>query len=241
MAVLINGNGYSPVTAQQDADLYAGIVGNDTVVLNVGNEMAAQIINSTTVRILDGEAVSQGRRIHLDPGEYDDFTIPTGTQGVVSRYLIGYHIYTDEDGNELAETFVEQIQNADDTMPDSQLRDGASDAYVTLYRVTVNGATIITPTAMYVQRPPTHIQFGSSEYLGRIAANSYLSWTVQFSKPFPSVPTVVCSMNLNSTYIDMGNVQIVTYEVTETSFKVRGFNNTNEAKEIRFNWIAISN
>lgn len=80
MAVLINGNGYSPVTAQQDADLYAGIVGNDTVVLNVGNEMAAQIINSTTVRILDGEAVSQGRRIHLDPGEYDDFTIPTGTQ-----------------------------------------------------------------------------------------------------------------------------------------------------------------
>ena len=142
MAVLINGNGYSPVTAQQDADLYAGIVGNATTILGVGEKMAATIIDASTVRVADGECVSQGRRIHIDAGEYDDFTIPTGVANTTRYYIIGYRLYSDSNGNELAEKFVRQVASATTVIQEASLRDGAAEAYVSLYRVVQDGFTI---------------------------------------------------------------------------------------------------
>lgn len=150
MAVLINGNGYSPVTAQQDADLYAGIVGNATTILGVGEKMAATIIDASTVRVADGECVSQGRRIHIDAGEYDDFTIPTGVANTTRYYIIGYRLYSDSNGNELAEKFVRQVANATTVIQEASLRDGASESYVSLYRVIQDGFTISTVTPIAV-------------------------------------------------------------------------------------------
>lgn len=238
MAVLINGNGYSPVTAQQDADLYAGLVGNLTTVLDVGNGMAAQIINSNTVRILDGEAVSQGRRIHLDPGSYDDFTIPTGTQGMTSYYIIGYHIYTDGSGNELVETFVQQMQNAADTITEEQLRDGATDSYVSLYRVTVDGLTLLTPAALFPKRPAQLIQHGYNNAI--VPAGSYMSTPVQFATPFPSAPSVVASLYATTREADIGNLEVVTSDITTVGCVVTVCNNGASNKGVRFYWIAIA-
>lgn len=150
MAVLINGNGYSPVTAQQDADLYAGIVGNKTTILGVGEKMAATIIDAYTIRVADGECVSQGRRIHIDAGEYDDFTIPTGVANTTRYYIIGYRLYSDASGNELAEKFVRQVANATTEIQEASLRDGASESYVSLYRVIQDGFMISTVTPIAV-------------------------------------------------------------------------------------------
>lgn len=140
MAVLINGNGYSPVTAQQDADLFAGIFGDDLVVLNIGSKMEASIESATTVRIADGEAIIEGRRIHIDVGSYDDFTIPTGTQGVTVQYCIGYHFYQDSDSKELCETFVSVYDES--LLTPASLRDGATESYITMYIVTQEGITL---------------------------------------------------------------------------------------------------
>lgn len=142
MAVLINGNGYSPVTAQQDADLYAGIIGNRTTILGVGEKMAATIIDAYTIRVADGECVSQGRRIHIDAGEYDDFTIPTGVANTTRYYIIGYRLYSDASGNELAEKFVRQVASATTVIQEASLRDGAAESFVSLYRVIQDGFTI---------------------------------------------------------------------------------------------------
>lgn len=151
MAVLINGNGYSPVTAQQDADLYAGIMGNATTILGVGEKMTATIVDASTVRIADGEVVSQGRRIHIDAGEYDDFTIPTGISGVTRYYIIGYRLYSDAGGNELCEKFVRQVANESTVIQEASLRDGASESYVSLYRVTQVGFTVATVEMLAVK------------------------------------------------------------------------------------------
>lgn len=148
MAVLINGNGYSPVTAQQDADLYAGIVGNATTILGVGEKMAATIIDAYTIRVADGECVSQGRRIHIDAGEYDDFTIPTGAANTTRYYIIGYRLYSDAGGNELAEKFVRQVASATAVIQEASLRDGAAESYVSLYRVQQDGFTISNVSAI---------------------------------------------------------------------------------------------
>ena len=155
MAYLINGNGFAPVTAQQDADLYGGIVGLPLTVLNVGEKMAAYVASNTDVHILDGEAVCQGRRIHINAGDYDSFAIPTGTVGVVAYYIIGYHIYTDDDtGNEIAETFVRHMNNSTETIPEDVLRDGASECYVSMYRITLNGLSITATDALYSMLTP---------------------------------------------------------------------------------------
>lgn len=148
MAVLINGNGYSPVTAQQDADLYAGIIGNATTILGVGEKMAATIIDANTIRVADGEMVSQGRRIHIDAGEYDDFTIPTGAANTTRYYIIGYRLYSDSNGNELAEKFVRQVASATTVIQEASLRDGAAESYVSLYRVQQDGFTISNVSAI---------------------------------------------------------------------------------------------
>ena len=97
MAVLVNGDAFKPVTAQMDADFYTGLWGMDLSVMAVGGNMAATIVSATTVRIADGEAIIQGRRIHINAGSYDEFTIPTGEQGVTKYYVIGYELYRDNE------------------------------------------------------------------------------------------------------------------------------------------------
>lgn len=240
MAVLINGNGYSPVTAQQDADLYAGIVGNSTTVLRVGNEMAAQIYNATTIRILDGEAVSQGRRIHLDPGGYDDFTIPAGTQGVTSYYIIGYHLYSDSSGNELCETFVQNVASASATIEEEQLRDGATDAYVSMYRVTMSGTTLGTPTPLFTTRTATVVQHGTSEDILHSPAGTAFGYTIYFPKPFGVVPTVTTNIHVNSTSVYYGSVSIAIVNVTTTYVYFDIHNDSGHNLDMRIDWIAVA-
>ena len=240
MAVLINGNGYSPVTAQQDADLYTGLVGNSTVVLNVGNKMAAQIYSANVIRVLDGEAISQGRRIHLDPGEYDDFTIPAGTQGVTSYYIIGYHLYSDSSGNELCETFVQNVASASATIEEEQLRDGATDAYVSMYRVTMSGTTLGTPTPLFTTRTTTVVQHGTSANTYTVYAGTALEFRITFPRPFGTPPTVVTNIHATSSYIDFGSISVLVQATTTTYFDFKIHNNAGYNRTMRIDWIAVS-
>lgn len=128
MAKLLNGDGYRGITAQEDADLYAGIIGNGRLLLNVGKKMAAKIVDNNTIRIYDGELVSKGRRIHIDAGTWDDFTIPTGSQ------------------------VCEQVVKTDTSVvnyEEASLRNEAAEAYVAIYRVKQDGISLTGVTALY--------------------------------------------------------------------------------------------
>ena len=150
MAVLVNGDGFEPVTAQMDADFYAGIFGGELSVVEVGSNMAASIQSATAVRIADGEAIIQGRRIHIDAGSYDEFTIPVGEQGVTKYYVIGYELYRNEQNKELCRTFVQEVSGSSATVSaGGALRDGASSIKAAMYRVTKNGVNIEEVTALF--------------------------------------------------------------------------------------------
>lgn len=139
MANLINGNGYTGITAQTDADLLAGLTGGVTGILPVGSKMAGSIV-SNMPRIADGVILTkEGRRIQVDYGSYDDFTIPAGTAGVTSYYIIGYKLLADASDNQTCETFV-QASTADGTIAESTLKEGSSEVYISLYRVIQTGA-----------------------------------------------------------------------------------------------------
>lgn len=143
MGILVNGNGNPHVYAHQDSDLIAGIVGNQTSIMPVGDKFEANQEDANTIALSSGVIITkEGRRIQLDAGTIDEFIIPTGAQDVQSFYIIGYHLYEDGNSDQLCETFVRKMDSASDTIPESTFRSGATEVYVSLYRVTQDSLNI---------------------------------------------------------------------------------------------------
>lgn len=137
MAKLINGNGNRAIYATQDADLIASLAGNVTCIANVGNKYAATIEDANTIGLADGVIITkEGRRIQLDAGDVDLFAIPTGSGGVTNYYIIGYKLVQQADSSQVAETFVQKMSSSSATITEDTLRGGATEVYVSLYRVT---------------------------------------------------------------------------------------------------------
>lgn len=149
MATLINGNGNPAIYAQQDADFYNGIMGPRTRILNVDSKMAATIEDANTIAIADGVIITkEGRRVQVDVGNVDEFIIPTGQAGTTRYYIIGYHLYTDGSANQLCETFVQLMASGSETITEDEFREGATEVYVSLYRIEQTGLTLNDPEAL---------------------------------------------------------------------------------------------
>ena len=149
MAVLINGNGNEAIYAQQDADWYAALMGGVTMITAVGEQFAYELLDANTIGVKDGVIITkEGRRIQVDTNVIDTFDIPTGAQGTTNYYIIGYHLVTDEQSVQTAETFVQLMENGTDTIPEGSFKEGDDDVYVSLYRVEQNDLTIGTLTLL---------------------------------------------------------------------------------------------
>lgn len=146
MAILINGNGNPAIYPDQDADWFASIFGGQTAITGVGSQFAAEIQDANTIALADGVIITkEGRRIQLDANQSDIFEIPTGAQGTTNYYIIGYCLTTNDDSSQTAETFVQLMENATDTIEEDTFRGGADKVYVSLYRVTQTGFNLETP------------------------------------------------------------------------------------------------
>lgn len=141
MAVLGVGAG-TTVTAQMDADFYAGILGDKKMVLPVGKQMEAELIDNNTVRIHDGVAIIQGRYIYVEANTYDEFKIENGAQGVNRYDIIGYRLYR-EDGKEFCENVVTKDVGASGTVETEVFRDGGQEVFIPMYRVCLEGLNIV--------------------------------------------------------------------------------------------------
>lgn len=149
MAKLINGTGNKAIWAHQDADLITALAGNVTGIAKVGNKFAATQEDANTIGLSDGVIVTkEGRRIQLDVGSVDLFDIPTGTAGVTSYYIIGYHLITNSDSSQECETFVQKMDNATDVITENTFRGGATEVYVSCYRVVQDGLNIDSINAL---------------------------------------------------------------------------------------------
>lgn len=149
MAKLINGNGNPAIYAAEDADLIASLAGNVTCIANVGNKYTATEEDATTIRLDDGVIITkEGRRIQLEAGESDTFYIPTGTSGVTNYYIIGYKLVQNADSTQVAEQFVQKMNSSSETITEDTFRGGATEIYVSLYRVTQVGFTISSITGL---------------------------------------------------------------------------------------------
>ena len=149
---LINGDGNPRVLASQDADWYGALTGQKTCIVPINDNLSATITDSNTIEISSGVCITkEGRRVQIDEGDIEEIIIPTGTQGADTYYIIGFHLYINELGQQVAETFVETMANATDTITETTFKEGSSSIYVSLYRVKRSGllmdsVTQIIPT-----------------------------------------------------------------------------------------------
>jgi hypothetical protein len=148
MATLINGNGNHAVYASQDADWFGALTGNQTVIMNVNQNLAYELLDNNTLLIKSGVLVTkEGRRVQIDVGDTEEIIIPTGTQNVNRFYICGFKLETDGEGVQTATTFIEQMGSSTETITEETFKDGANTIYVSLYRIYQQGITIssITP------------------------------------------------------------------------------------------------
>lgn len=139
--------GIEHVTAEQDADLNAGIIGSGNYVLNIGEKMRAEAVSANKVRIFDGVFMAYGRQCILGDGEYEDVTIENGTPGLLRNDMIVVKYKKDEESGKENATFAvlkgETGSAAKDPVPNRQdIRSGAFESEVPMYRVKINGLAI---------------------------------------------------------------------------------------------------
>lgn len=80
--------GEAHITAEDHGSFNAALTEGGNYVLRRGNRLSASIINNTTVRVLDGDLLIQGRHVRLSDSSYVDLNIETGTQGKYRKDLI---------------------------------------------------------------------------------------------------------------------------------------------------------
>lgn len=152
---LVTGHwGMEHVTAEQDADLNAGIIGSGNYVLNIGEKMRAEAVSANQVRIFDGVFMAYGRQCILGDGEYEDVTIENGTPGLVRNDMIVVKYKKDEESGKENATFAvlkgETGSVAKDPVPNRQdIRSGAFESEVPMYRVKINGLAIEKIEALF--------------------------------------------------------------------------------------------
>lgn len=154
MAKLINGNGNPAIYAAEDADMIAALAGDVTGIARVGNQFAATEEDANTIGLADGVIITkEGRRIQLDAGQTDLFTIPSGSTGVTNYYIIGYKLTTAADSTQVCENFVQKMNSSSETITENTFRGGVTDVYVSLYRVTQIGFTIDSVVGLLPELP----------------------------------------------------------------------------------------
>lgn len=149
MAVSLNtGNGIE-VTAAADGSLYRNMFGEGFHVLETGNQFKIEIVSNTAIKILDGDAIMEGRHIWTKPDDSTILNIEAGEQGKKRTDNI-FLKYTNNGGVEKVEFEVvkgNSIPSSDGYNHNTSWRNesilkGGKEYKALLYCVDINGLNI---------------------------------------------------------------------------------------------------
>lgn len=158
MNIITGYRGEPHITAQEDRDINLGVVGKsltDVYVLDVGQQLAADIVSANEVRIRDGILVMQGCAASIDYGAYDSLTISNGTQGMLRTDIIAAQYEKDVDTNveSLTLVVIEGTPDASDPQAPSlqggDIQGGDNLVQLPLYQVNLDGVAIDSVEAQF--------------------------------------------------------------------------------------------
>ena len=148
MDIITGYRGTPHITSMQDRAKNQGVIGEGSYILDVGQQLAAEIVSANEIRVRDGVLSHQGCVANIAAGAYDSLEISNGTQGMLRTDLIVAR-YTKD-----AETNVENISlvviegeaaasaPATPSYNEGDIQSGDSPVDMPLYKVNINGVTI---------------------------------------------------------------------------------------------------
>lgn len=160
MNIITGYMGEAHITAQEDRDINLGIVGKSTTelyVLDVGQQLEAEIVSANEVRVKDGVLVMQGCAASIDYGTYDSLTISNGSQGMQRIDVIAAQYERDGDTNveTVSLVVIEGTPAASDpnvpSLTGGSIQGGDSLVQMPLYYVNIDGVSIDSVDAQFVQ------------------------------------------------------------------------------------------
>lgn len=150
---LITGHAGAAHVSAADAGWYnVGTVGNGKYVLDTGTQLACTVQSANLVTIGIGDALFEGR--HVRVSATDNVSLDNGAQGVNRNDIICIkYEYNSSTSVESASLAVIKGTAAstptDPTIPSGSILEGATAAYMPLWRIPISGITVGTPEKLY--------------------------------------------------------------------------------------------
>lgn len=151
---LITGHaGSAHISAADDGWYNVGIVGDGKYVLDTGTQFACNVQSANLVTIGIGDALFEGRHVRVSATE--NVALDNGAQGVNRNDLIcikyEYASSTSVESASLAviKGTASSGTPTDPTIPSGSILEGATTAYMPLWRIPISSITVGTPEKMY--------------------------------------------------------------------------------------------
>lgn len=153
---LITGHaGENHISSDDDAAKYAALIGSNGYVLDNGINFQYVIESNNLIVLKEGEAIFQGRHARTKPTERENCIIENGTQTLNRHDLIGI-LYENKSGIESARVTVikgtAKSTATDPSYPIGDIEGGATQHFMPLYRVVLNGLNIQKVDRMFALR-----------------------------------------------------------------------------------------
>ena len=153
--------GYDHISAEDQGAFNAALIGNGQFVLKKGYVFRADIIDSVTIRVHDGELMMCGRFVRMEPNTWVDLAIDSGTVGMKRNDLIAVRYTKDANtgvesvnlvvikGTAVASNPVDPACT-DTKGEDDNLENGRATLHeYPLWRIPIDGTTVGTPVCLF--------------------------------------------------------------------------------------------
>ena len=82
MTIVTGYRGEPHITSQDHQSFYQGVFGRQMYVLGTGNEFEAQLTDTNTITVSDGDGIMQGCHFRIDLGEEENIVMQPGSSGM---------------------------------------------------------------------------------------------------------------------------------------------------------------
>lgn len=156
MDIITGKTGKPHVTSQQDREINMSMFGKGNVVLPIGQQLRAELTSSNNIRIYDGMLSMQGCVASIGADGYQDLTIESLTTGTErTDYVCAKYVKENSTGYESISLVVISGEGGNPpTIADNEIRNGATEAYFSLYSIKIKSATELTLTPLFENVTP---------------------------------------------------------------------------------------
>lgn len=151
---LITGHaGSAHISAADDGWLNVGVVGAGKYVLDTGTQFACNVQSANLVTVGIGDALFEGRHVRVSATE--NVALDNGAQGVNRNDIVcikyEYNSGTSVETASLAVIKGTAVSGtpSDPTIPSGSILEGATAAYMPLWRIPISGITVGEPEKLY--------------------------------------------------------------------------------------------